>query len=264
MICFMLFLEPVRREAIPLSSLVVPPPYTLFLDPLRDRLDNEPMPNDAHVLFWLNAPRVAFLTLCLLLLCRFRKECATEVAKQTAEHMVPGALGFGRVPGSSLTHNLVQEVQQALFGIAVQRPRFVKVCLTTTLIASYGLGMIKADEGMRLWTKLAGLRAEDPAMIHAQEKADEVAPIGVLLLKVLVLLVLLEIDDEIGDGERAVALLVSIHAPPDAALILFGEDGTVDVQERTDFLFAGCHVQASFLLDEWPSRRYHATWRGSR
>src|SRR5581483_909914 len=220
---------------------------TLFLDLPRDRLDNKPMPDNAYVLFLLNAPFAAFLTPCLLLLCRFRKECAAEVAKQAAERMVPGALGFGRVPASNLLHDIMQEVQQALFGIAVRRPRFVKVCLTATLIAPYRLGMIKTDEGAHIWTKLAGLWGEHPAMIHTQVKADEVAPMGVLLLKVRLLLILLEIGDEIGDGERAVALLVAVHAPPDAALVVFGKGGTLDVQEWTDFLFASCHVQASFL-----------------
>src|SRR5579883_448722 len=160
--------------------------------------------------------------------------------------MVPGVCCFRFLPASSLAHDLMQKVKQALFGITIGSVRFVKVCLTTTLIALYGLGMIEADEGAHVWARLAGLRGKDCPVIHPEVKANVVSPIGGLLFKVALLVVLLEIGDEIGDGERAVALLVSVHAPPDTAFVVFGKGGTLDVQERMDPLFAGCH-KASIL-----------------
>lgn len=118
---------------------------------------------------------------------------------------------------------------------------------TAKLIA--GLGMIEADEGAHLWTKLAGLRREDCTMIHAEVKADVISPIGVLLLEVALPVISCKIGDEIAHGERAVALLVSVHAPPDAALVVFGKGGTLDIQKWTDGGFTAGYHKASILCN---------------
>jgi hypothetical protein len=181
------------------------------------------------------------------LLCRFGEEWSAQFAQETAKTVVPGADVVFLTIGIT-NHKLAEAFDHKRFAI----PLFLGLSLMEVpfpphWIATSGLMMIENSKCSHIGAKLAGLRREDTAVIHTEEET-EVGKSGlVLVLEIPVFLLLAQIGDEIAHRKRSGALLVAVHAPPDAMLIVLSKRATVNVDQGEKGLLSECH-RASFLF----------------
>lgn len=80
--------------------------------------------------------------------------------------------------------------------------------------------------------KLARLWREDTAVIHAEKETQARQVIRVMRAEVITFGVVFEIGHKVAGDDRPLALFVTVHAPPDATLVLLCKCRTLNINQR--------------------------------